>query len=55
MLGGGLFINGCAKKQPSEWQSIKNPEVIDTVEIIRCGKGGAGERDDHGRRARNAA
>jgi hypothetical protein len=28
MLGAGLFISGCAKKQPSEWQSIKNPEVI---------------------------
>jgi hypothetical protein len=28
IFGVGLFISGCAKKQPSEWQSIKNPEVI---------------------------
>ncbi len=34
MLGGGLFINGCAKKQPSEWQSIKNPEVITQLKLF---------------------
>jgi hypothetical protein len=28
VLGGGLFISSCAKRQPSEWQSIKNPEVV---------------------------
>ncbi|MFZ0829299.1 MAG: hypothetical protein WAO02_17950 [Verrucomicrobiia bacterium] len=27
ILGAELFISGCAKKQTSEWQSIKNPEV----------------------------
>jgi hypothetical protein len=28
ILGGGLFIGGCAKKKTSIWQSIKNPEVV---------------------------
>ncbi len=27
ILGGGLFISGCAKKQMTSFQSLKNPEV----------------------------
>ena len=27
ILGGGLFISGCAKKQTASFQSLKNPEV----------------------------
>jgi hypothetical protein len=27
ILGGGLFISGCAKKQMASFQSLKNPEV----------------------------
>lgn len=27
ILGGGLFIGGCAKKQTASFQSLKNPEV----------------------------
>jgi hypothetical protein len=28
ILGGGLFISGCAKKQMTLFQSLKNPEVV---------------------------
>ena len=28
ILGGGLFISGCAKKQMTSFQSLKNPEVV---------------------------
>ncbi len=28
MLGGGLFISGCAKKQLTLFQSLKNPELV---------------------------
>jgi hypothetical protein len=28
ILGGGLFITGCAKKQTAMFQSLKNPEVV---------------------------
>jgi len=28
ILGGGLFISGCAKKQTALFQSLKNPEVV---------------------------
>src|SRR5438046_4848166 len=27
ILGGGLFISGCAKKQMASFQSLKNPEL----------------------------
>jgi outer membrane murein-binding lipoprotein Lpp len=27
ILGGGLFISGCANKQPTSFQSLKNPEL----------------------------
>src|SRR5882724_656808 len=27
ILGGGLFIGGCANKQPTSFQSLKNPEL----------------------------
>jgi len=28
ILGGGLFISGCAKKQSATWDSFKNPETV---------------------------
>jgi len=34
MLGIGLSVVGCAKKQPALWQSIKNPEVTAQLKLF---------------------
>ena len=28
VLGTGMFISGCAKRQTAMWESLKNPETV---------------------------